>query len=610
MTRDELIAGTRQLVDEGVRLQADPSLGSLQVWLQHSDDLLATAWGSMDRYHLAWLMVGKPKGIVRGRPMTPDEEAAYVREVAEQKTAALRMSLDAVERQGMPFVGETGGVGAPARAPRDRPPPGPRRPARRTGRPIVPGCRPTRSSPSGWPRPAAGRRAISTTTRRARRDRTGCSDDARPCRRSGACARSRPADPVARDYILLALRLEQHIPGLVDGYFGPADLKAQVDMEQLRSPARLRDDAAELRSRLGSIVPEPDRRAWLDVQLVALETQAAALAGDALPYLEHVERCFAFAPRRRPDAEFDAAAARLDELLPGDGPLDERLAAWDEQLEIPIERLPAVVDWLVERFRATAAVTFGLPDGEDLRVSLVTGQPWGAYNWFDGGRRSRIDVNTDLPVRASSLPSTIAHEAYPGHHLEHAWKEADLVDRQGRLESSILLINTPECLISEGLANLGARFAVAPEDRADLFVELFERAGLAVAADPAALAPGRRADGRDGRAPPRPDRDRRQRGHPPPRGRRLARRRPGLPPRRRPLSRGAGRQAPRVHRASAVADVRLRLRRGRGAPRALGRRRPRGGSGRPFRAPAPRAAHAGGGQSSRLNATRSSPSAS
>ena len=111
MTRDELIAGTRQLVDEGDRLRANPSLASLQRWLQRSDDLLATAWGSMDRYHLAWLMVGKPKGIVRGRPMTPDEEAAYVREVAEQKTAALRMSLDAVERQGMPFVGESGGVG-------------------------------------------------------------------------------------------------------------------------------------------------------------------------------------------------------------------------------------------------------------------------------------------------------------------------------------------------------------------------------------------------------------------------------------------------------------------------------------------------------------------
>ncbi len=112
MTRAELILRTRQLIAEGERLDADPSLVALQTWLQLSDDLLATAWGTMDRYHLAWLMVGKPKGIVRGRGMTTDEEAAYVREVAGQKTAALRMSLDAVERQGMPFRGETGGVGA------------------------------------------------------------------------------------------------------------------------------------------------------------------------------------------------------------------------------------------------------------------------------------------------------------------------------------------------------------------------------------------------------------------------------------------------------------------------------------------------------------------
>ena len=137
MTRDELIAGTHQLVDEGDRLRANPSLASLQMWLQRSDDLLSTAWGSMDRYHLAWLMVGKPIGIVRGRPMTPDEEAAYVREVAEQKTAALRMSLDAVERQGMPFVGESGGVGAPG-GPASTPLTSPDRAPGRAGLPVDP----------------------------------------------------------------------------------------------------------------------------------------------------------------------------------------------------------------------------------------------------------------------------------------------------------------------------------------------------------------------------------------------------------------------------------------------------------------------------------------
>jgi hypothetical protein len=294
------------------------------------------------------------------------------------------------------------------------------------------------------------------------------------------------ADPVARDYILLSLRLDQHIPGLVDGYFGPAALKALVDTEQLRSPARLRHDAAALRGRLSDEVAEPGRRAWLDAQLVALETQAAALVGESLPYLEFVERCFAYAPPRYPDEVFEAAAARLDALLPGDSPLADRLTAWDDRFEVPVERLAAVVTWLVQRFRYTAAETFGLPPGEDLRASLVSGKPWSAYNWFDGARRSRIDINTDLPVHAADLIGLVAHEAYPGHHLEHAWKETDLVDTAARLESSILLINTPECLLSEGLADLGVRFAAPPHERMDLLVEIHDRAGLAVAADPIA----------------------------------------------------------------------------------------------------------------------------
>ena len=293
-------------------------------------------------------------------------------------------------------------------------------------------------------------------------------------------------DPIAADYLRLALRLDQHTPGVVDGYFGPADLKAEVDLGQLRSPATLRDDAVELRARVAAEIADPVRRAWLEAQLVALETQAAGLAGESLPYLEYVGRCFAFTPPRRDDTEFDAAAARIDALLPGDGPLDVRLEAWDAGFEVAVDRLPAVIDWLVGRFRGRAESLFGLPDGESLRVSLVRGQPWSGYDWYDGGRRSRVEINTDLPVRAPSLVHTIAHETYPGHHLEHAWKEAELVDRAGRLEASILLINTPECLISEGLADLGRDFAVPAGEEVDLLVELFERAGLALAADPAA----------------------------------------------------------------------------------------------------------------------------
>jgi hypothetical protein len=297
-------------------------------------------------------------------------------------------------------------------------------------------------------------------------------------------------DAVARDYLLLALRLDQRIAGLVDGYFGPADLKAKVDTEPLRSPVRLVEDASALRARLAAEVEEPDRRRWLDAQLVALEAQARALAGDGLPYLEHVTACFDYEPTRTPEAVFDAAAAELEGLfagdeardgdatLPADASLADRIAAWDRRFTIPPDRVARVVDALVPQLRRRAETLFGLPDGEALAVSLVRNQPWSGYNWYDGGRRSRVDLNTDLPIRAADLLSVLPHETYPGHHLEHAWHEAHLVDGLGRMEASVLCINAPECLLSEGLADLGRRFAVPPDEEVDLLVEVYRLARL------------------------------------------------------------------------------------------------------------------------------------
>ena len=295
-------------------------------------------------------------------------------------------------------------------------------------------------------------------------------------------------DAIARDYLLLALRLDQHVPGTVDGYFGPASLKAQADMEQLRSPARLAEDAGALRARLADEIPEDAaRRHWLDLQLVALETLARTAAGEAIPYLDQVTRCFAFTPSRRPDARFAAAAAALDSLLDGSGSLAERLAAEDARWTVPPDRVTAVVDALVPRYRAWAAHHYPMPPDEDLRVSLVHDQPWSGYNWYDGGYRSRVDFNLDLPVRLPSFIGTVAHETYPGHHLEHARKEQVLVEELGHLEASVLVINSPECLISEGLANLGRELVVPPDDRPALLAELASVAGLDLADDPRTL---------------------------------------------------------------------------------------------------------------------------
>ena len=122
---------------------------------------------------------------------------------------------------------------------------------------------------------------MSTTMRRAPRIPNACSGE-RCSRRVPAVGGTRTVpepDAIAIDYLLLGLRLTS-TPGLVDAYYGPASLKAQVELEAKRLPAALRDDAASLRARVADEIDARDRRTWLTAQLVALEAQAGAVAGD------------------------------------------------------------------------------------------------------------------------------------------------------------------------------------------------------------------------------------------------------------------------------------------------------------------------------------------
>jgi hypothetical protein len=285
-------------------------------------------------------------------------------------------------------------------------------------------------------------------------------------------------DDLARDYLELALAVGRLEEGIVDAYYGPAELRTAAE-EQNAGPAELATRATALRHRAAQD-PDAQRARWLDRQLVALETLCQRIAGEPPPYLEEVERCFDAAPQRTDMDAYLSIHEALDDLLPPGGTLPERMLERERRLTVPADRLPAVVDWLIDEIRSACLARFPAPDGESLTVSFVSGQPWSAYNWYDGNLRSRIEFNTDLPARAPELISLVTHEAFPGHHLEHSWKEARLVREQGRAEASVQLINTPEAYVSEGLAEVGGRYVVEDELWQELFAGICERAGIAL----------------------------------------------------------------------------------------------------------------------------------
>jgi hypothetical protein len=256
-------------------------------------------------------------------------------------------------------------------------------------------------------------------------------------------------------YLELCLRLGRHVDGLVDAYYGPAEIKERVDAEELRDPAALVKDAA-------SLLEEADD-GWLRAQLVGLETVARKLAGEEIPYEDEVERCYGVRPEWVPEESFEAAHRELDQALPGNGSLSERYQAWREEDGLQGDALATVFDELAEDFRSRTKDLFELPEGESVEVDYVSDEPWTAFNYYQGDLRSRIAVNTDVPMTPDILANLVAHEAYPGHHTEHAWKEQFHV-REGRLEESALMVGTPMSLISEGIAELASEIMLGEEE--------------------------------------------------------------------------------------------------------------------------------------------------
>lgn len=266
---------------------------------------------------------------------------------------------------------------------------------------------------------------------------------------------------VLERYLSLGLRLDRHIDGLVDAYYGPPELKDRVAAEAVRPPAAIAEDAGRLVADLdaGAAIDDqtedPHRRRWLRAQALGLRTTAEKLAGVDISFPDEVERCYGVRPQKVDESVFEAAHRALDDVLPGSGPLAERYIDWREAQAVPVEKLRPAIDSLAEDFRDRTNRMWGLPEGEHIDFDLVTDEPWSGFNYYLGDLHSRTVINTDLPVLATSLAHLVAHEAYPGHHTEHCRKEVGLVRRQRRLEETIFVVGAPQCLLAEGLADLG-----------------------------------------------------------------------------------------------------------------------------------------------------------
>jgi hypothetical protein len=257
----------------------------------------------------------------------------------------------------------------------------------------------------------------------------------------------------AERYLELGLRLGKHVDGLVDAYYGPPELKEQVDAEELVPAEQLAADSDALRDEL------PD--GWLRDQVQGCATYAHVVAGDAISYTDEVEGCYGVRPVKVSEDVYAAAHAELDELYPGEGSLRERRDAWRDLHLVSGELAVPVLEDLLPLLRArTEAVLVDLPAGEAVTLQPVSDEPWWAFNYYLGDLHSRVVLNIDVPTTGTDLIHLVSHEVFPGHHTEHAVKEQVLIRDQGKIEEAIQLVPTPQAVLSEGIAETGAELVL------------------------------------------------------------------------------------------------------------------------------------------------------
>ncbi len=298
-------------------------------------------------------------------------------------------------------------------------------------------------------------------------------------------------DQISERYVRLILAIGQHDEHYVDAYYGPEDWKPEASQD---APS-----LAELKARGEGLIASLDetersgssehdgpgeeidrlRHAYLRRQLEAAVARIELLEGATMTFDDESRALYDAVAPTLAEGDFLGLQDELERLLPGQGPLVERLDTFRQAFAIPTDRLDSVFTAAIDECRRRTLQHLELPEQESFRVEYVTDQPWSAYNWYQGQGQSLIQVNTDLPIFIDRAIDLACHEGYPGHHVYNALLEQRLVRDRGWWEFSVYPLFSPQSLIAEGTANFGIRVAFPGDERLRFEREiLFPLAGI------------------------------------------------------------------------------------------------------------------------------------
>ena len=297
------------------------------------------------------------------------------------------------------------------------------------------------------------------------------------CTKEAAPDFSARLDPIAEQYVRLALALGEHDSDYVDAYFGPAEWRDVAREEALPLP-EITAAAEALVARLQAVDAANAeqllrlRHNFLLTHLQSLAAVSRVRDGLELSFDEESRLIYGFVAPSYPVEHYAKALEQLDAMLPGDGPTHERYREYRQQYRIPDDKVEAIVRAGIDACREQTRQHIALPKGENFTLEFVRGEPWGAYNWYQGNAQGLIQVNLDKPRYLGTSIRLGCHEGYPGHHTFSSLLDELYLQQKGWVEFSVYPLFSPQAVIFEGSGDLALAIAFPGDARYEFLREV------------------------------------------------------------------------------------------------------------------------------------------
>jgi len=205
------------------------------------------------------------------------------------------------------------------------------------------------------------------------------------------------------------------------------------------------------------------------------------LLGEKVSYGEYCREMFGLVAPAWDGRKLSESLSRLDECLPGDGPLEGRMKAYKERIRIPRDKVPAVMNTAAQFFHNKSVEHMGIKNQNmpRLRYRELGGKEFVTvlfgYDYDEISLEQNFGI--DFPYYMDTLREIAGHELEPGHFTFMNLRTKGMVDT-GYPELGLNSHNPSGALI-EGGARVAIELSLDTPEKEEAFdKELFGIAGL------------------------------------------------------------------------------------------------------------------------------------